>query len=960
MPSKDRSGWRKIVDRFFDVQARKKQEVIEKELTGEKITERWGDLKKNISIKSQSGIELAKGALPESARKKIEEYETKEEIQEEEIEIVESEGVAPEEVEIGAWSRGFVRLTTDYPPITLGIMTAFMLVMLAGIPQTQVNGAMEVYLPKGSPEEALLLEVREYWSTDVVVIYVETENAYDSDVSVNITSRSVLEEMEYIEWSIDEFGQRETEGEAGIVPDDNGETDNIIFTLSISTIIKELNSSNTRAYDAIADNICQWSEAEAGVLAGGACGVAQGWAQGMKDPLVNTDTELGTYEIPDNQQEINDKVDDIPPSVIKKVVRDVNGDGIYDTAVIVFGVSSNVAPPVILDKIQNILDNRAVDMPGRSADEMDSRMDLTGPVPVTQAITERSFQEFWNVFPIGIVLCASMIFALHRRIRAVLICGLPTLYGIFITYGFIGWWGREVTPTIIALGPILMALGVAYGLHLTNRYTEEEGPLQIRMMKAISTTGRAILLSALTTMIGFGSLMYTNLDPVFTVGLSLTLGIFVCLVTTFVMSPALAVWTRYDHKKVESEWHGVARLVTMRSSSVLAGCIVLMLISLVIALPLIKTNIDYLEMVPNDEPSLIGIVKYSRDFNSGALGMVLVTAEFRNDYNSTRINAVDNLDEVDLLVNGNEAGRPGFNSVENVNAISITDLMRTVKLDASVTTFLENVTDDEDISFERTFWELLHDDQISDNEDLQTFILNVFYDSITPQALSMLMKTDDFGKTLIYVDMPLKDIQAMELAVDGVNDIINKYQHGNVHVSVLTGVAAIVTRVNAQLISSQLKTLAICLVLVFTVLSITFRNWKVGLVTSLPVIWVVALEPLTMVGLGQALSLITVMIGSIVIGVGIDFSIHITQRVMERGMNIPSVFRAAGSTAQTLCEATIVTIFGLMCTFAIKITALWWFVFIIMVLLFFSLISAMFLLPAIYATIIKGGGTLGE
>ena len=317
-----------------------------------------------------------------------------------------------------------------------------------------------------------------------------------------------------------------------------------------------MNSSNTRAYDAIADNICQWSEAEAGVLAGGACGVAQGWAQGMKDPLVNTDTELGTYEIPDNQQEINDKVDDIPPSVIKKVVRDVNGDGIYDTAVIVFGVSSNVAPPVILDKIQNILDNRAVDMPGRSADEMDSRMDL----------------------------------------------------------------------------------------------------------------------------------MYTNLGPVFTGGLSLTLGIFVCLVTTFVMSPALAVWTRYDHKKVESEWHGVARLVTKRSSSVLAGCIVLMLISLVIALPLIKTNIDYLEMVPNDEPSLIGIVKYSRDFNSGALGMVLVTAEFRNDYNSTRINAVDNLDEVDLLVNGNEAGRPGFNSVENVNAISITDLMRTVKLDASVTT----------------------------------------------------------------------------------------------------------------------------------------------------------------------------------------------------------------------------------------------------------------------------------
>ena len=42
-----------------------------------------------------------------------------------------------------------------------------------------INGAMEVYLPKGSVEEELLLEVREDYSTDIIVIYVETDNAYD-------------------------------------------------------------------------------------------------------------------------------------------------------------------------------------------------------------------------------------------------------------------------------------------------------------------------------------------------------------------------------------------------------------------------------------------------------------------------------------------------------------------------------------------------------------------------------------------------------------------------------------------------------------------------------------------------------------------------------------------------------------------------------------------------------------
>ena len=122
--------------------------------------------------------------------------------------------------------------------------------------------------------------------------------------------------------------------------------------------------------------------------------------------------------------------------------------------------------------------------------------------------------------------------------------------------------------------------------------------------------------------------------------------------------------------------------------------------------------------------------------------------------------------------------------------------------------------------------------------------------------------------------------------------------------------------------------------------------------------WVISLEPLTFVALGQPLSLVTVMIGSIVIGVGIDFSIHITQRVIEGGMNMPSVYNAIAKTAQTLAEATLVTLVGLTAAFAIKISALWWFVFIIVVLLIASMISAMFLLPALYSLIIKSGGTL--
>ncbi len=937
----EQEGIRGRVDRFFSRQAKKRDELLDREAIGERLEE----VRRTIAISS-----------PEPLRKLAQ--KRRERTAAPEPAVAES---STDEVRIGPWSRSLVKLTTHQPPVTMGLMTALMFLMLIGIPQANINGAMEVYLPRGSPEEALLFEVREDWSTDIIVIYIETPNARDLNDETNITLRSVLIEMDYLERTLDFIGQIEEEDKPGVVPSDAGTIDDIVFSLSISTIIKELHSSNSRAYDALIDNGEEWAAAESG----GISLLLEEAVDGVRDAknLAILTGALGGYEIP-SQSDIDDYVEDIPPSVMEKVLRDTNGDTIWDTAVIVFGISGDADPAVVIERTYQAIAGRGEGL-GRPDGLTYSSMELTGPVPVTQAITERSFHEFWRVFPLGVGLCALMIFALHRRIRAVLIAGVPTLYGILITYGIIGWWGREVTPTIIALGPILMALGVAYGLHLTNRFTEEQGNAQERMMRAMSTTGRAIVLSAVTTMIGFGSLMYTNLDPVFTVGLSLTMGILICLLTTFVMAPAIAVWTNYDYHKTEGEWGTLARTVTDYNRPVLVVLLVLMLLSLGV-LPLLETNIDYLEMVPRDEPTLVGIVKYSQNFNAGALGMMIVRGDFRNGFDPEEPDdAVDHLDQVDLLVAGKKDSttQAGLNGVSDVTAIAVTDLMKTVKLQTNQSETLADALALVGLdSFERSFWEIIHDDWISDNDifgrDVQKYLLNVFYDSLTEEALGMLMN-EDYSKTLVYVDMPLKDIKGMESAVTGVNAVRDDWEYAPVQVSPLTGVAAIGTSVNAQLIKSQLQTLAICLILVFVILTITFgRNWKLGLVTTLPVMWVVALEPLTFVGLGQSLSLVTVMIGSIVIGVGIDFSIHITQRVVEGGINLPSVYRATARTAQTLGEATLVTLFGLMAAFAIKITALWWFVFIIMVLILASMIAAMFLLPALYATIIKAGGTL--
>ena len=182
-------------------------------------------------------------------------------------------------------------------------------------------------------------------------------------------------------------------------------------------------------------------------------------------------------------------------------------------------------------------------------------MTLTGPVPITNAVTEFSFKLFWEIFPTAIVLVALGLFIFHsdllqtgitgmrpiQGIKVVIIAGLPTLCAVFWTLGIIGATNYEVTMTVIIVGPILLALGVSYGLHITNRYAEEDGTKSEKMRASLSSTGKAVFLSAVTTVIGFISLVFTPMAPIQTVGIALSGGIIVVYVLTMFMVPNLTL-----------------------------------------------------------------------------------------------------------------------------------------------------------------------------------------------------------------------------------------------------------------------------------------------------------------------------------------------------------------------------------------------------------------------------------
>ena len=200
--------------------------------------------------------------------------------------------------------------------------------------------------------------------------------------------------------------------------------------------------------------------------------------------------------------------------------------------------------------------------------------------------------------------------------------------------------------------------------------------------------------------------------------------------------------------------------------------------------------------------------------------------------------------------------------------------------------------------------------------------------------------------------MPVKQTEAAAMAI---NTHSSDRDGFGFTPSPLIGVAAVTIDVNNLIVGSQWQSLGFALLFTVITLGFVFRDARFAILSTCPVIFTVAMQWLVMDRFDVDLSLVTVMIGSILVGVGVDFSIHIANRVRELGGDLEAIQDACASTGMSLFEATIVTSAGLMTAYLIPIPALKPFVTVIIVLLCFASLSALLLLPAIYALFVKQG-----
>ncbi|MCI0683103.1 MAG: MMPL family transporter [Gemmataceae bacterium] len=139
----------------------------------------------------------------------------------------------------------------------------------------------------------------------------------------------------------------------------------------------------------------------------------------------------------------------------------------------------------------------------------------------------------------GAYALAAMVLVLlldFGSLKHTLVALLPLAMGMAAALGIMALCGVALNPANMIAFPLILGVGADNGVHVMHDYRDRRGVGRYVLSYA---TGRGIMVAALTTVLGFGTLMISQHRGMASLGLALTLGVSACMLTALVFLPAL-------------------------------------------------------------------------------------------------------------------------------------------------------------------------------------------------------------------------------------------------------------------------------------------------------------------------------------------------------------------------------------------------------------------------------------
>ncbi len=244
--------------------------------------------------------------------------------------------------------------------------------------------------------------------------------------------------------------------------------------------------------------------------------------------------------------------------------------------------------------------------------------------------------------PLMILLMLVILFLGFRKAGGVFLPLVVVSFSVVWTIGLMTVFNLSLNLLTGLVPIILIAMGSADGIHIMRRYYEKIGAGQEpapAIKETFSELSIPLIITTFTTMIGFLSLLISNFSIIRQFGLVTALGIFLALVVTFLLFPALLAFSRPQGKgrgkpKPAKEFFFLQRgaeLVFKYKKAILvfSGLIV---IAAAVAIPRIEKDVDWSRCLQKGSKPYRAEMLLRRDFGGTLPVQVLVEGNIKDPF----------------------------------------------------------------------------------------------------------------------------------------------------------------------------------------------------------------------------------------------------------------------------------------------------------------------------------------
>jgi len=143
-------------------------------------------------------------------------------------------------------------------------------------------------------------------------------------------------------------------------------------------------------------------------------------------------------------------------------------------------------------------------------------------------------QSFEEAARYSLIAIAILVFIHFRKVSCVILSLIPVGLGFLWMVGLMGLFDLPFNPANIMTLPLVVGIGVTNGIHILNRFAEEHHPSILA-----KSTGKAVLVSGLTTIVGFGSLIVAKHQGIQSLGYIMATGTATCMLIALTFLPAI-------------------------------------------------------------------------------------------------------------------------------------------------------------------------------------------------------------------------------------------------------------------------------------------------------------------------------------------------------------------------------------------------------------------------------------